>query len=61
MTYRNIHIQVYTLNFFVGQQSLLTGLLKYLPRNNALLVPKIGGEKKLSKSVSYLFYDFKKK
>ena len=55
MTYRNIHIQVYTLNFFVGQQSLLTGLLKYLPRNNALLVPKIGGEKKLSKSFSYYF------
>ena len=36
------------LNFVVGQQSLclVTGLLRYLPRNMALLVQKLGGEKK---------------
>ena len=44
------------LNFVVGQQSicLLTGLLKYMPRNMALLVQKVGGGKKLSKYVSVI-------
>ena len=42
------------LNFVVGQQSicLLTGLLKYLPINMNRLVQKLGGGKKMSKSVS---------
>ena len=54
MTYRNINIQVYMLNFVVGQQipCLLTGLLKYLQINMALLVQKLGRGKKSSKSVS---------
>ena len=49
MTYRNIIIQVNTLNFFVRQQSLclLTGLLKSLSRNIALLVLTLGGRKKI--------------
>ena len=44
-------------NFFVGQQSLslLTGLLKYVPRNMALLVQKFGGRKFFSKTVSGYF------
>ena len=38
-TYRNILIQLYMLNFVVGQQSLylLSSLLKYLPRKMTLL------------------------
>ena len=50
MTHRHIHIQVYMLNFVVGQQglSLLNGLL-YMPKNMVLLVQNFflgGGEKK---------------
>ena len=54
MTYRNIHTQVYMLNFVIGQLSLclLTGLLKYFPRN---MTPKIGGGKQLSKPVPGYF------
>ena len=48
------------LNFVVGQPSLLTGLLKYLPRNMALLVQKLWGEEKKSKSVSGYFKNNKK-
>ena len=46
MTYRNIHIQVYTLSFHVSQQSryLLTGLLKY-----GSLSPTIVREEKMIK------------
>ena len=52
------------INFVVGQKSLclLTGLLKYLLRNMAILVEKFGGGKKLSKPVSgYWKTYFKKK
>ena len=50
MTHRHIHIQVYMLNFVVGQQglSLLNGLL-YMPKNMVLLVQNVffgGGRKK---------------
>ena len=52
MTHRHIHIQVYMLNFVVGQQglSLLNGLLYIYAKNMALLVQKFfffgGGEGK---------------
>ena len=32
---------------------IFTGLLQYLPKNPAILVQKLGGEKKLLKSVSW--------
>jgi hypothetical protein len=35
-----------------GSLFILTGLLKYLPKNMTILVQKLGGGKKLSKSVS---------
>ena len=45
VTYGNINMQVKMLNVVVAQQKLclLTGLLKYLQRNSALLVQKWGG------------------
>ena len=44
MTYRNMYIQVYTLNFGVGQLSLclLTGLSGVIFANMTPISPKLG-------------------